>query len=162
MKKVLLILLVCILLLSVCACKNDPKNTDESNPGAETTDPKETGEFYHSDVETFEISTPYVPLYYPAMWKDITKVDMIEDETSCRVSFNAILDTYTVPLYTIVFGESETGYQIAEVSTDKGSVFVYCEDQTAGQSERLSEASKETYMLMSEDINVIISNLLNT
>ncbi len=165
MKKILLILLVLFVLVSVCSCQNNSHDTgrsgNDSNIDSETADPKDTGEYYHTDAETYSIETPYGPLYYPAMWKDITKLDMMEDETSFRVSFNAVLDTHTLPLYTIVFGESETGYLICELPTDNGSVAVYCEDQTAGQTELLSQASKETYLLMSEDINVIISNLMD-
>lgn len=160
MKKVLLILLALILVFGICACKKDGQN-GTSDSAVESADPKETGDYYRTEDETYTIETPYGPLYYPVMWKDTVKIDMMEEGSVCKVSFNAMLDTYTVPLYTIVFGESETGYLICNLPTDNGTVAVYCEDQSAGQSEKLSDASKETYMLMSESINVIIANLMD-
>ncbi len=161
MKKILLILLGLTLILCVCSCKNTAGKSGSSNPSVESADPKETGDYYRTEDETFAIETPYGPLYYPTMWKDTVKIDMMEEGSTCKVSFNAMLDTYTLPLYTIVFGESETGYLICELPTDNGTVAVYCEDQSAGQSDKLSNASKETYMLMSESINVIIANLMD-
>ncbi|MBR6514780.1 MAG: hypothetical protein IKT46_08125 [Clostridia bacterium] len=173
MKKVLFILLVLILVLSICACKKNgsdqsidsdteaaPVETAESTDT--TGDPKETGSFYQSDDECYEIDTPYCKLYFPVEWQDITKIETEQTEKSCIVSFSAMLDDSTFPLYAIVFGESETGYPIVELATENGTVSVFCEDRTTGVSDSLTEESKDIYFSMSEDVNVIISNLIYT
>ena len=59
MKKILLILLVLFVLVSVCSCQNNSHDTgrsgNDSNIDSETADPKDTGEYYHTDAETYSV-----------------------------------------------------------------------------------------------------------
>lgn len=173
MKKIFLILLTAVILLSVCSCKNEktPDTADDTDPVvSDTVDleisddtTQDVSEFYVSDAEVYEIETPYGPIYYPTKWKDIAVTEISEDSASYRVKFSAQLDGKSVPLYTIAFGASEEGYIAAGtlmIGEDE-TIRVYYEDHSAeGMKAGLTGASEETYLTMCEDINVIMSNLV--
>ncbi len=157
MKRVLVVLLIVVMLFSICGCKKDSEAIQQDS---EMVQEIPDAFFYKSDEETFEISTPYATLCYPTEWKNMIKTDVAETDGTCKVTFVALLDDIEVPLYAIVFGESETENLIGELPLEEGAVNVYCEDYTEGSTELLTEESADTYLMMSEDINVIISNLV--
>lgn len=172
MKRFFLILLALTILASVCSCKKgEVVESGDDNVEQETVDTSgtfdnsavvtdETRPFERYDEETNKISTPYGPLSYPAEWQDTVTTEVTESEASYVVKFFANLDSKTVPLYNIVFGESETGYKLGELTADNGTVVIYCEDFTAEREEQLSEASKETYNNLCMGLNNIISSLV--
>ncbi len=160
MKKIVLILLALILLISVCSCAKEVNNIEEEKVTQSNEDNKD-GSFYKYDSDVFEAAvTPYASLVYPVEWKDSVKVDITESEEAYKVMFVALLDGLEVPLYAIVFGDSDTGNIIGEISKDTTTVTVYCEDLTEGSTDLLTPESADIYLQMSEDINVIISDLV--
>ncbi len=74
----------------------------------------------------------------------------------------ALLDGIELPVFEIGFGESKTAYPLGKIPTDNGQITIYCEDYTEGSTEYLSSESVDIYLQMSEDINVIISRLIES
>lgn len=136
---------------------------------AEVTDTSEVTEeikFFVSDEDVYAIDTPYGPIYYPVEYKDTVITEASQTENVYSIKFSVQLDEKSVPLYTVIFGgESPEGYIASgTLKTEDGqSIRVYFEDlSAAGAASALSKASMETYLAMSEDINVIMSNLVYT
>ncbi len=174
MKKIFLILLTAVILLSVCSCKkeNTPDTADDTDPivsdtaelGDDTTEDV-SDKFYVSDAEVYEIETPYSPIYYPTKWKDIVITETSEDDAAYKIKFSAQLDGKSIPLYTVVFGTNESGHIAAGtlmIGEDEAIRVYFVDHSAAGMEADLTEASEVTYLTMCEDINVIISNLIYT
>ncbi len=140
---------------------------DESGQSTETSEPSESSEssgssgtedsypFYHSDEETFPIETPFAVLRYPTRWQEAVL-------TSCedgRVLFSAAVSSGPVSLFELRFGV-EGGYLLGYLDTEEGALPVYIESFSFG-ADLLSEEEYERCCAMSEDVNVLISHLID-
>lgn len=171
MRKLIALLLISIIAVSTVSCGGNAEteetttSTPVETPGAtetetETETEAETYEFFRTDEETFDIYTPYCMLKYPVKWKDTVSTEVYESEGTYSVKFYAVLEWNTIPLFTVTFGQSESGYLLGTLDTE-GSVYeVYLTDHSEELPEWLSEANELTYYEMCEDVNVVISKLV--
>ncbi len=171
MRKVILLLLAVIICMILASCSDDTStdvgsnstNTDtkpqETETAAETEVETEAG-FYKADGEFIDLETPYVTLKFPVSWDGVVQTEVFETEAGCTVKFYAYLDYRSVPLYDFVIGESDGGVLLGSLPTEKGSRSVWLIDHTENADSGLSEAAKNTYKQMSNEVNVIISNLI--
>ena len=134
MKRILILIacFVLMLLLIVFALKSDiiSGRSDDSLDGESTTEAgtaeSETEiEFYRSDVEVFEIETPYVNLYYPEKWAECVEIHSDGTEESYEVNFFAFLDEKMVSMYTIAFGECGNDGILGTIDCNGEEVKVY-------------------------------------
>ncbi len=161
MKKLTLIFLTLMLLLSLASCAifENSKSDNESENGKNivlTT----AYDFYKSEEEVYEINSEHCPLYFPTKWKDNVKIDVYEDETMFKVSFYSVFGSDTIPLYDFIFGESSEGYILGAVRTDEGLRDLYLVDLSSSYDGQLSESDELTYFEMCEGVNDIISHLV--
>lgn len=159
------IILLCItaLLCVCCFCGCGDESTVSKATVPQETEITEstqvTAEYIKSDEEVFEIKTSYCSLYYPTKWKDNVKTEVITDEP-CVVKFTALLDNKEYPLFDITFGETEKGFLLGTLPTETESIDVYLLDYSDNFPKDLSEEDKNNLNEMSNDVNVIISELV--
>ena len=174
LKKMIRFAVLVLACLFIVSCSNDDsqvtntENTDihtiviqaESTNINTTESENEDIPFLKYDSDTFEISTPFVPLYYPVKWKDNVKVESFEVNGNYEVNFTALLEDKTLPLYSIIFGNVTNGYELGyiEYGSEKLQVFLF--DYMMTEPGLMSEDNKAKYFEMAEDINVIISKLI--
>lgn len=165
--KIIIALLLIAFLLSAASCvRADNKETNDGSDTTaqinETTENKDTEpiEFFKTDEDTLALETPYVPLKYPARWKDTVKTETVQAEGTYGVSFTAVLGETELPLYMLSFGDVQDGYKLGTVKTDSGETDVYLIDMYDDAAELLPEDERLLYYQMCEDVNVIISKLV--
>lgn len=159
MKRLMLVSLIALMLLSCLGCRQSEKDDQEKKE--ETTEQSASeNEFFQSNEKTFKIDTPYCALYYSEEWKDSVKVDVASEEPY-TADFTALLDGHNVALFSIVIGKDfGEGYALGTLKTDKGEVTVYLIDRSGDIAVELSDESQLVFEHMCEDVNVIISNLV--
>ncbi len=116
---------------------------------------EESYPFYHSDDETYGIDTAYATLRYPTRWQELT-VTRSEGE---GLSFYARTGQGEVRLFTLHF-EDAPGFLLGYLSADGRELPVMIESFSV-DAEALSEEDYFNCCAMSEDINVIISHLID-
>ena len=136
MKKTISILLAIIVVFALTACGK----------------PSEVP-YYTTDEETFDIETKYCKLSYPTKWKEAVSVDISETGVY-TVSFSA----GETKLFDLMFGGSE-GYLLGTLTQDGNAVEIFLNSYDI-EKDRLSEDEYLNRLAMSEDVNVIISRLI--
>lgn len=162
MKRFILIILTLIMSLCVLtACGENEEKTDETvqtTANAEAT--TEKIEYYKSDVETFEIETPYAKLKYPVKWKDKCVVDKAEGDPY-TVTVSGIVDDKNVKLFDVVFGTApKNGYLLGTMTSDGKEVQVSIVDYSKDYAADYSPEEYPDLYTMAEDVNEIISGLV--
>lgn len=158
--KRLTILLVLAALLFTSSCALRSVDGDKGNETENDVTTEEKIEFYKTDVETYSIVTPYCNLYYPTRWQDKVKTEAATGEGSYTVSFYALLEEQTVPLYAISIGEKDGGALLGTLDTKEGAKDVRLYDKFSEYEGGLSATSEAEFYEMCEDVNVIISKLV--
>lgn len=155
-KIVWIALLMCLLVvLSGCAAKNenDPEKSTEETQNTEAQETK----FYTTDEDCYSIETKYGKLEYPEKWKNITKTEIVEEEPY-TVQFFCVTSAGDVPLFDLHFGGGE-GFLLGTLPQDGKNIPMYLESFDIDQS-AMSEEEYFNCCAMSEDVNVIISRLI--
>ena len=117
-------------------------------------------DFYKSEEEMFEIHDKPCTLYFPTKWRDKVHIETEEQKNAYTIAFFTELGGKSLPLYKIVFGESEKGYLLGTIQIDTTKQSVYIVDTYSDEVELLSEQLKNTYYEMCEGINDVISGLV--
>ena len=126
----------------------------------ETVSPTEAT-YYQSEVDTFEIETPYGVLQYPEMWKNKVIVEQ-NDGSPYTVSFLVQKGEETIRLFDILFGESpDAAAELGTMDTASGAVRVSLLDYSGEAVSAFSENEREDIYAMAEDLNVVISGLVH-
>lgn len=120
-------------------------------------DKQEEYPFYSPDMDMYEIKTDYCNLYYPEVWKDSTLVTYDRGK-SHNVKFSAQLDETSVPLFSINFGGSQ-GEKLGTLNIENEQIDVLIETYVLNE-ENYSTDEIKLLRGMSEDVNVIISKLI--
>ena len=138
MKRTICLLLIILTVFALTACgKDDPQPVP----------------YYTTDEETFSIETRYCVLSYPTKWKDATTVD-ITDTSVYTVSFSA----GAVKLFDLMFGGTE-GYKLGTLPYN-GEVLTISLISYDIDCNSMSEEQFFSYCAMQEDVNVIVSRLI--
>lgn len=146
--KLLAILLVILLvILTVLIVKTQLGNEEESYS------------FYTTDEEVMEIETDYCNLYYPMTWKDQMYIS-IENKEFYSVQFFALTDNEDdkVALFDINFG-GNNGIKIGDLTVGNRETEVFIDSHNFNEDEYTEEEYRKLCG-MSEDVNVIISKLI--
>lgn len=160
------ILIILTLIMSLClltSCGNAEEKSEvdtkvQTTGNAETT--TEKIEYYKSDVETFEIETPYANLKYPSKWKDKCVVNKTEGDPYI-VTISGIVDDKNIKLFDIVFGAvPKNGYLLGTMTSDGKEVTVSLVDYSEDFSDDYSVEEHPELYAMLEDVNEIISGLV--
>ncbi len=167
--------LILAILLSVtligCNNKHDSNTTEtsttdthmqesisvEETPESES---ESTVDFSKYDEDIIKLSTPYVTLEYPVKWNGVVATETFENESSYTVKFYAYLDYQYISLADFVIGNSSDGIILGTIDTASGEIPIYLIDYSAHSGNYLSQASKDIFFQMSEEVNIIISNLI--
>jgi len=125
-------------------------------PQEEPTEPhKETTPA--DDPELIELETPFGPLYFPEMWADILKLNVVEEE-QYRMEFGCCFDGEEVHrVFDVSFGQGE-GIEVGKVTTKDGQpvpVFIFFHEP----DEALTADRRDTFLAMQEDSNRLIALL---
>ena len=147
------ILLSLILVLAGCGSKESTDDTAMAAPG----EISESIVFYTTDEECFLIETRFGTLEYPEKWKDKTKID-ISDTEPYTVGFSAVTSAGNVHLFDICFNSGD-GFLLGTLQSDGQNVPVYL-NSFAFDKGSLSETEYNDCCAMEEDVNVIISRLI--
>ncbi len=165
--KRLLVLLLCAVMLTSISCGKDTADTEglsyspiDTSAITESTQAEETYEFFKSDEDTFDISTPFCTLKYPVKWQNFVSVETTSGDFAYYVTFNAYLESYTLPLFTLAFGDCDDGYLVGTLESGSDSRDVYVIDHSSEPHAVLSDEAEFSYMEMCEDVNVVISKLI--
>lgn len=152
MKKtqIICLALVLSLLIPLSGCSS------KENAGDSTSDTTEIG-FYTTDEECYTIETKYGKLEYPKKWKEITKTK-IEDGEVYSVKFFCVTSAGDVPLFVMSFNGGE-GFLLGSLPVDGENIPVYLDSFKIDQSS-ISEEEYNNCCTMEEDVNVIISRLI--
>lgn len=156
-KIVWIALLMCLLVVfSGCAEKNEntPEKSTEETQNTETQETK----FYTTDEDCYSIKTKYGTLEYPQKWKDITKTEIV-DADPYTVQFFCVTSVGDVPLFDLHFGGGE-GFLLGTLPQDGQKIPIYLESFDINQS-KMSEKEYFNCCAMGEDVNVIISRLID-
>ena len=168
MKKSLLSIFAAALVICLTACGAPKDSSDtaaaeeykehDKSPGYSIADPSEP--YYKTDEDTFAIETPYGVLKYPSKWKDCLRAENYQNGNAHVVLLYAVLDGNDIPLYSVIFGQSEEGTPLGEVKNNEEAVQVHLVDHFGETALELSEELQMQYDQMREDINVLISKLV--
>lgn len=158
---------LCILLVLVCAvgfmvgCKENISNYGKVNGDAEPALVNDSADgeipFYSTEEDLFAIETPYCDLYYPLMWKDQISIEF-ENEDVYTVKFAAKVDSEIIPLFDLCF-DSSIGDKFGELSIGDENVNISMVSYEF-ELEEYSDDMQNDICGMNEDVNVIISKLL--
>lgn len=160
MKKITLLCITAMLcVFCFCGCNEDTAASEATAPQETTENIQATVDYIKSNEDVFEIKTPYCSLYYPTKWKDSVKTEVTAADP-CVVKFTALLGEKKYPLFDIAFAKVEDGYLLGSLSTDTGSVDVYLVDHSDKFPENLTEEDKNNLFAMSNDVNILISELV--
>lgn len=163
MKKVILIFLT--LVMSLCALTSCGENEEkaEGDKAQTTSDAQATTEkieFYKSDVETFEIETPYAKLKYPVKWKDECVVETTEGDPYI-VAVSAKSGDESIKVFDIAFGAApKNGNLLGTMNSDGKEVTVSIVDYSEAFADKYSAEESSRLYAMAEDVNEIISGLV--
>ena len=143
---------------------NDVPGTTEglsTTTAAETeTEPAETHGFFKSDVDKFEIETPFAILQYPKKWEDQVTVTQTDGDFY-TVSFFAIIDEKDIPLFDIVFGDNpNASFELGSMKTADGETVVSVVDYSGEAIQSVPENKVDIISQMTEDMNEVISGLV--
>lgn len=120
----------------------------------------ETYPFYRSDVECFEIETPYGVLLYPKKWQESCSVELSEGNPYVA-SFNAVLNGDRVKLFDFCFGDvPENGTPLGKMPYNGSELTVSLVDYGETILEKYPETDYPDLYMMSEDMNEVISGLV--
>lgn len=160
MKK--LCVLITAILFAICfvGCNNNgtSDNTETTAVTPSTaTEATEVG-YYQTDEDTFEIETKYGALHYPKKWESNIKTK-ITDEEPYSVEFIALDEYDEIPLFDIVFGETDEGAKLGKLEINGETINVYLVDYSGDWPESVSDEEIDLFA-MSEDVNVLISKLV--
>lgn len=142
-KKTVTLLVILILIMLFSGCNSDMKE----NIG-----------FYSTDEDVFDIETPYCNLQYPVEWEDAVIISNEELDNGYKVNFVAVIEGDELPLFDIVF-ESNEGAPLGTLKKDGKDISVSLISYNP-ELENYTEDQQMDFAGMSEDINVIISKLL--
>ncbi len=164
MTRFILIILALVMSLCLLASCGKAEEKSEDNTNVQTTESTEAAtekiEYYKSDVETFEIQTPYANLKYPSKWEDECIVEKNEGD-SYTVTVSGIVDDESVKLFDIVFGTvPENGYLLGTMTSDGEEVTVSLVDYSQDFTDDYSAEEYPDLYAMAEDVNEIISGLV--
>lgn len=174
MNKILSVLMAVLFLTSFvsCAKKTDgelPEVTDtEASSVDDTTKTQKkeektensSSEFYKTDEKMYEINSVHCSVQFPERWKDMVETQVTETEDTYQITFYALINHNKIPLYTFVFGDTEEGYLLGRVNTEKGEQNVFIIDLFSEYQGGLSEEDELIYFEMSDGVNHIISKLV--
>ena len=148
MVKYLTILLVILLVVLIILVVKTRKENDEDEYS-----------FYTTEEEVIEIETDYCNLYFPITWKDEIYIN-IEEKEFYSVQFLALMENEDdkVPLFDINFG-GNTGVKIGDLSVGNKEAEVFI-DSYKIKEDKYTEDEYRKLCGMSEDVNVIISKLI--
>lgn len=160
MKK--LCVLITAILFAICfvGCNNNgtSDNTETTAVTPSTvTEATEVG-YYQTDEDTFEIETKYGALHYPKKWENNIKTK-INDGEPYSVEFIALDEYDEIPLFDIVFGETDEGAKLGKLEINGETINVYLVDYSGDWPESVSDEEIDLFA-MSEDVNVLISKLV--
>ena len=147
-KKIGIFLILLLISSFLFGCESEKTTINNSN---------EEVPFYTTDEKLFEIETPYCSLYYPITWKDQIVIEF-ENEEVYAVKFLAKTDTISINLFDLYFGGNE-GTTIGVLTTEDGQLNINMVSYEL-QLEGYSEDMKIDICGMNEDVNVIVSKLI--
>ncbi len=164
MKKFILIFLTLAMSLCVLTSCGENEEKPEDNKEVQTTANAQTTtekiEYYKSDVETFEIETPYAKLKYPAKWKDKCVVEKTEGDPY-TVTVYGIADDENIKLFDVVFGTApKDSYLLGTMKSNGKEVTVSLIDYSEDFADDYSVENYPELYAMVEDVNEIISGLV--
>ena len=177
MKKLLFAICLIMTLLFAFGCTaKETQNNGEATDKTETTETVVTTEnsnedwtnyvqapvvdptFSSTEEKTYTIDTKYVKLTYPEKWKDSVRYEINEQEPY-TVTFYMTSGAIELPLFDLVFGESGD-YKLGTLTTDQETVSLYVNHYEM-ENVGMTNEDYESWVAMSEDINVIIAELVN-
>ena len=133
--------------------------TEATTVPTETPAP-ETHGFFRSDVDKFEIVTPYAILQYPKKWEDRVVVEQTQGDWY-TVAFYAISEGGNIRVFDVVFGESpDVTFPLGTFESLQGEVEVSIVDYSGEAVEQAPEELVSDIYEMSEDMNEVISGLV--
>ncbi|MCQ2530239.1 MAG: hypothetical protein MJ086_03190 [Lachnospiraceae bacterium] len=136
-----LMLLGVLIMLIGCGAKNElPENN-----------------FYSVAERNFSIETKYANLEYPDKWKDVVKTEIVEGNPY-TVKYYRTTEKGDILLFELTFGGGD-GYKLGSMNVDGQEVDVFVKDYEIDQ-QAMSEAEYLDCCAMEEDVNVIISKLI--
>ena len=113
--------------------------------------------FYTTDEECFQVETRYGMLEYPEKWKEIAEIEIV-DEYPYTVRFAYVTSEASVPLFNLYFNGG-TGFLLGAVNVDGVNIPIYL-DSMIFDRDTMSEEDYNKCCAMQEDVNVIISHLI--
>lgn len=150
--------IICFLLL-MCIAVNftgcGSKKLNQDTPNKENDSKKM--DFYTTDEDCFAIETQYGILEYPKKWKEKIKTEIVEADPY-TVKFICITSARDIPLFDLNYGGGE-GFLLGTIPKDSKKIPVYL-NSFAIDKTTMSEEEYSTCRAMSEDVNVIISRLI--
>ena len=159
-KLVRLLVLVCTAGFMV-GCKENNSDTDTVNVAVKPLIVEDNIEdeirFYSTEEDLFAIETPYCDLYYPLIWKDQISIEFEENDVYA-VKFAAKVDSKIIPLFDLCFGSS-VGDKIGELNIGDENINISMVSYEF-ESDEYSDDMHNDICGMNEDVNVIISKLL--
>lgn len=168
MKFISILLIFCLSMTVMVSCAKEPVEDEIDTSQKETNDTGATdaeevteipGFVIDEALDVFEIDTPYGALNYPISWKDMIRINHVDDGLKYVVEFFARpSDETEYHIFDIVFGEPD-GFEFGKISTDNGNISVSIKSYDVFAEGNVPEADNLTLVGMIEDINVIIAHL---
>lgn len=147
--------LIAALLICGAACSKKAEQPEE------TSDVEQYAPIPDSDVPTFSVETPYCTFNYPERWEDKVKVETTEENGNYTVSFSADFGKgREARVFDLIFGESDE-YVLGHLVREDGNINVYLKTYDL-EGEGYTDEEYKRYVMMAEDINVIMVNLVET
>lgn len=109
------------------------------------------------DDATFTIDTKYAKLEYPQKWEN--RVDINVTDSGTKVSFAMRSSAGKLPLFDLVFGSGD-GFLLGLLPDGNAKVELWIVSYDVDRS-KLSLSEFEEFCAMQEDVNVIISKLVD-
>lgn len=160
MKKLCVLITAILFAICLVGCNN---NGTSDNTATTTVTPSTATEatevgYYQTDEDTFEIETKYGALHYPKKWESKIKT-RITDGEPYSVEFIALDEYDEIPLFDIVFGETDEGAKLGKLEINGEIINVYLVDYSGDWPESVSDEGIDLFA-MSEDANVLVSKLV--
>lgn len=164
MKKLILILIALVITLCMFTSCSESEINNEEDTKVQISDKAETAtgeiKYYKSDVDTFEIDTPYAKLQYPSKWEDKCEVKNTEGNPYLVTIFGKA-DDKKIKLFDIAFGTTpKDGYILGTIMSNNKEVTVSLVDYSGDIAESYPSDKYSDLYVMAEDVNEIISGLV--